>query len=217
MSDNLSKHLSKKQQEILDFLVEEEMIILSSYADEDVERLISYIESMEFVVEGKKSQRENRRSFTTPTHKLATILAVTTVNKLKLRNWLTRGQLNLHADAQHKKQGWRLFSTRDAIHIALVGKLSNLGVPISDINEIVDPILDVIEKLLSAPMGTGYLPVFVITNNNGWNLDRRCKWIGNAPIEDDPLPSACIYIDPIEITHEVMTGLGYDFQMVKPS
>ena len=217
MNNELLQQLTEKQRGILDYLVKKQMIIQEQFGAGDLEKLISYIEGMEIVVEGKRLEEERRSTFITPRFKLGAVLDATGANKLKLRNWLTRGQLQLHANAKHQKQGWRLFSMRDTIQIALASKLSNLAVPISDINEITIPVLECTEKLLTSIQGIGFTPIFVVTNDDGWNIDMRRKWIGSAPIEDDPLPSPCIYLDPIAIVQDVMKSLDQDFMIVRPT
>lgn len=213
--EKIRSELSEEQCEVFDQCVKEKR--LPKDAASDLAGLKIFLNNIILLKHHDRNKSEREDNFYRPKHKLSAIHEATGVSKLKLRNWLTRGQLSLQADESHQKQGWRLFSDRDAIYIALIARLSELGVPISDCLEIADPIMDFIESICTKMQGRGYLPVFVITNNNGWDLDMRRRWLGEGAQEDDPLPAACIYIDPIEIMDSVMRGLGYDFQIVRPS
>lgn len=142
----LRKGLSLTQQEILDILLaEDESLYLKYLSEFSLPDLQKYLDGMQVVSLAKQETQRKLQRFNEPKHKLGAVVAVSQISKVTLRNWLTRGQLKLDAEDNHSKRGWRYFSERDAIYIALAARLSRMGVPVTHFDDIITPILKFIE------------------------------------------------------------------------
>jgi len=53
-----------------------------------------------------------------------------------LRNWLDRGQIFLDAEEQREGEGWRKFSTLDAIRIATISRLVDRCIPVKQASSV---------------------------------------------------------------------------------
>ncbi|SFK37690.1 hypothetical protein SAMN04488518_104350 [Pseudovibrio ascidiaceicola] len=204
-AETLRKGLSQEQQETLDILLADDertyLEYLSGFSQEELQK---YLDGMQVVGLAKQHEQRALLRFNERRHKLAAVVEVSKISKITLRNWLTRGQLKLDAEDGHTKSGWRAFSERDTIHITLAAHLSRMGVPVTHFDDIITPILKFIEGLATRSHGFATEPLFLITNENGWDLQ---SYGGGTLPKPDELPSVYMVVNPAKILNEVMTGL----------
>jgi DNA-binding transcriptional MerR regulator len=65
----------------------------------------------------------------------AEVKEATGLDEANLRNWLTRGQIDLDANRGRQERKRRLFSPRDVLILAVAARLSNLHFPITALTD----------------------------------------------------------------------------------
>lgn len=131
-------------------------------------------------------------------------VAASKVPEPTLRNWLNRRQLPLNAQEDREEGSWRLFSERDIVTIALAGRLYRLGVPVSQIQKIVGPMVSSYEGALGRVMNSAAgFPMFLVSrpgDSEDWAVEPM------RPATD--IPEAALLIDPWRIAQDALAPLG---------
>ena len=90
---------------------------------------------------GELEKVRNALSYREPRFQLKEVLsALGDVKQATVRNWFTRKQLVLDAESVREGEGWRAFSIRDVLVLAICHRLSALGFPASLLQKVVDQI-----------------------------------------------------------------------------
>jgi hypothetical protein len=92
------------------------------------------------------------------------------IPEVTVRNWLTRGQLDIQAQEGRTKGKWRLFSERDVIIIATAFQLSRMGIPVALLEETSGRVAELANAMLVKVTGMMRKPVLLLWNDGEWHV-----------------------------------------------
>ena len=128
-------------------------------------------ESEALLAEMESLRRDSIAAFNEPRFSFGEITSKLNISEMTVRNWLTRGQLNLSADEGRADGKWRKFSTRDVVVIAVADRLSRFGVPPAAFVEMSDVFAKYSEHLTSTIMNSAApSPKMVISYDGEWRF-----------------------------------------------
>ncbi len=166
-------------------------------------------DTLELVRKIDAEKAEKLANVTGPRFVLGAITGGLGIPEVTVRNWLTRGQLNLSMQSQKAKGKWRRFSILDAITISVAFQLSKVGVPVAVYAEIAEFMSNFASNLLTQPFGFAADPILLVFNDgDNW----RHIMTDNADIdtlrEQHQLPSVFIVLNCMRVMNEALEPLG---------
>lgn len=131
------------------------------------------------------------------------------VPDVTIRNWLTRGQLDLGAETARAKGKWRLFSLRDAVVIAVAFHLSRVGVPVAIFHEVAQKVARFGEMFFKGPVAMVRRPIVVLTNDGEWQTYLHHD-SGPFRLTDLDIPPAAVVLNVEAVLVRTLQALGFD-------
>ncbi len=131
------------------------------------------------------------------------------VPEVTIRNWLTRGQLDLGAETARAKGKWRLFSLRDAVIIHVAFQLSRVGVPVAVFHDVAQKVARFGEMLFKGPVGMVRRPIVVLTNDGEWKAQQHYD-AGPFRLTDLDIPPAAVVLNVEQVIVRTLHALGFE-------
>ena len=142
-----------------------------------------------------------------PSMPLRRVIEITDVPEFTIRNWLSRGQLELTADKAREPGRTRMFSARDAVIIALAGRLTRHGISITNcIGLMADFVRDVDDMVAGRE---GLKRVHLISLHGECGYTHRSLW-ANEPFDLSSIPPTCTVFQALRIAEETLGRLGWE-------
>lgn len=132
---------------------------------------------------------------------LGAITGVLGISEITVRNWLTRGQLQLSSNEGRGEGKHRRFSIRDAIVLMVAFQLSRLGVPPAHFAGIADEVADFASIYFGGRPGMMRQPMLTVFNDDG-------EWKSLIqPATNLNIPPAAIVVDVERIIKNTLDRL----------
>ncbi|MFG1375333.1 hypothetical protein [Xanthobacter autotrophicus] len=131
------------------------------------------------------------------------------VPEVTIRNWLTRGQLDLGAETARAKGKWRLFSLRDAVIIHVAFQLSRVGVPVAVFHDVAQKVARFGEMFFKGPVGMVRRPIVVLTNDGEWQSHLHHD-SGPFRLTDLDIPPAAVVLNVEQVIVRTLHALGFE-------
>lgn len=155
-------------------------------------------------------EEERWQRFNEPRFALGAITGGIGVPEVTVRNWLTRGQIDLSEGGQRSEGKHRRFSVKDAIKIAAAFHLSGLGAPVQFRSEVAEKVADYCEGLVTRLQGSLRNPVLLIFNDGGWKYKHTYD-DGPLRIADmEGLPPLVSVLNVQRLIEETLRPLGIE-------
>ena len=156
----------------------------------------------------REVERARRIQHREPRFPLGSVVTATGISETTLRNWLTRGRLKLDADAARSGRASRLFSQRDAVLIAVLHSLGNVGLPITEAMPIADKLMPVVDNMATRLTSAAGEPVlYMWKDQDKWRSSNAYE-AKMGLLANQAIPVAAITIRPMSILHQVLEGLS---------
>lgn len=165
------------------------------------------IESLLAEAAERKSQAASQ--YAEPRFTLSALTDHLHIPEVTIRNWLTRGQLDLGAETTRAKGKWRLFSFRDAIIIHVAFQLSRVGVPVAVFHDVAQKVALFGETLFAGPVGMVRRPIVVLTNDGEWKVQRHYD-SGPFRLTDLDIPPAAVVLNVEQVIVRTLSALGFN-------
>lgn len=158
----------------------------------------------------RELEEERRQHFNEPRFALGTITGGIGVPEVTVRNWLTRGQIELSEGEQRIEGKHRRFSVKDAIRIAAAFQLSGIGAPVKYRSELAEKIAGYSEGLVTRIQGSLKNPVLLIFNDGEWKYQLVYD---DGPLriaEIEGLPPLVTVLNVQRLIEETLRPLGIE-------
>lgn len=155
-------------------------------------------------------EEDSRQRFNEPRFALGAITGGIGVPEVTVRNWLTRGQIDLSEGGQRSEGKHRRFSVKDAIKIAAAFHLSGLGAPVQFRSDVAEKIAGYCEGLVTRIQGSLRNPVLLIFNDGGWKYKHVYD---DGPLriaEIEGLPPLVTVLNVQRLIEETLRPLGIE-------
>lgn len=141
------------------------------------------------------------------TFPLRAVLSSTGMSEQTLRNWLTRGRLDLDADKARKEGGNREFSQRDICLIAVANGLANVGIPISEALPLAEKVMPMLDGQVLNITGQAGDPILIAWQHSGsWQFSIAYDTQAGL-LSQERIPPVTLNIRPMAILKQTISRL----------
>ena len=122
---------------------------------------------------------------------------------------MTRGQLNLSADKARNKGETRMFSARDAVIVALAGRMTKHGLQISGRGALMGDFIYDIDQMIAGHRQSQDQVHLTWPSEVSGNYMYR-KHSTSEPFDLSRIPPSCTVFQPLRIAWETLHRLGWE-------
>ncbi|WP_191569052.1 MerR family transcriptional regulator [Paracoccus yeei] len=161
----------------------------------------------DFIRMGSEYSARQSASWHQCRHPLRAVLHATGMSEQTLRNWLTRGRLDLDADRNRKGGGNRQFSQRDVCLIAVANGLANVGIPISEALPLAEAVMPGIDSQVLNITGQAGDPVLIAWQEAGnWQFSIAYD-TQVGMLSQEGIPPVSLHVRPMAILQQTISRL----------